>query len=203
MSGRGLTCAISMPSARFHGGASGRTDRRSTTGLPHITSRGDHRNAPDPPRWAYFGLRETCTFDAGQTAAGVLSAPAVQAAPAVLSAPAVPVPPNTVRLTLMHNSVYEGDRGSATGPFGFDLAWVTINGEMVDDVGPTPGIGAWEARSVSTDLLAGQEAEIPWHFGGGNKSGHGTPEGSQRPLLIKHCLTAPLANTAISYGSRA
>jgi len=100
MPGRGLTRAMSMPSARFLGGASGRTDRRSTTGLYNITSRCDERNAPEPPGWAYFGLRETRTFDAGQTAAGVRTPPAVQAVPAV------EVPPNTVRFTLTYDSVH-------------------------------------------------------------------------------------------------
>jgi len=69
---------MSMRSARFLGGESGRTDRRSTTGLSQITSHSDKRDAPHPPGSAYFGHGETCAFDAGQSVASLKTPPPTQ-----------------------------------------------------------------------------------------------------------------------------
>jgi len=94
MPGRGLACAASTPRATSLAGPLGRREPRSRTGHHLITSVCNRPGGTYPPGWAYFGLRETCTFDAGQTAAGILSASPVQ------------VPPNAIRVRLTNDSVH-------------------------------------------------------------------------------------------------
>jgi len=121
----------------------------SATGLWHVTDQCPSGIPCNPAPWAYFGLA-ACNFDTGSVASGVLSAPPVALPPSLTSA----------RLTYCSN--YDGDRGPA--PDGFDAAWVTVNGQIVDDVGATVTGGFWETRTVDLTAFAGQTVVIAWHF---------------------------------------
>lgn len=124
----------------------------STTGLWHVTDQCPVDVPVDPAHWAYFGLDETCNFETGEAVWGELAAPAVL------------IPATADRVELIYGSVYDGDRGSASGPSGFDLAWVDAGGSVLDDVGPTAALGDWETRRVDLTAYIGQTVSLSWRF---------------------------------------
>ncbi len=124
----------------------------SADGLWHVSAACVQPFAPDPPYWAYFGRDDACDFDTGAIVSGSLASGAVQ------------IPANATSAVLTYASFYEGDRGFASIPFGFDLAWVEVDGALVDDVGPTPGYGAWEIREVDLAAFVGAAVTLSWRF---------------------------------------
>ncbi|NOX60312.1 MAG: hypothetical protein GXP29_15840 [Planctomycetes bacterium] len=122
----------------------------SASGLWHTTSACDQGGGCAATGWAYFGVDGTCTFDTGGIEGGVLSAGSREISVTVNSA------------LLTYCSFYDGDRGVA--PDGFDSAWVTVNGAIVDDVGPSAPIGVWETRVVDLQAYIGESITIEWNF---------------------------------------
>jgi hypothetical protein len=120
--------------------------------LWHVSDQCVQPGAPDPTRWAYFGLDGSCHFNTGGAVAGAMVAPSFN------------IPANAVSASLSYASIYDGDRGSAAIPQGFDRAWVQVNGQVVDDVGPTPALGVWEDRQIDLSPFIGQTVAISWNF---------------------------------------
>ena len=107
----------------------------SVTGLWTVTDSCAQEPACEGGNWAYFGLPaggNACTFNTGAAESGVLTAATI----------ALPATAN--RITLSYCSVYDGQAGNA--PDGDDAAWVTVNGELIDDVSGTVITGGWETR---------------------------------------------------------
>ncbi|MCK4342413.1 MAG: RHS repeat protein [Phycisphaerae bacterium] len=123
----------------------------TATGLWHVTDQCEIDGGCDPVQWAYFGQGSNCTFDTGGQAAGSLTAPEIE----------IPTEATSARLT--YCSVYDGERGTA--PSGYDSAWVSVNGTLVDDVGSTTSaVGAWEQRTVDLSAYIGQTITLSWEF---------------------------------------
>ncbi|HNO77260.1 MAG TPA: choice-of-anchor Q domain-containing protein [Phycisphaerae bacterium] len=122
----------------------------SATGLWHVTSNCDQGGGCDALGWAYFGEDVSCSFETGAIESGVLSVEAGS------------IPQSVNAAYLEYCSLYDGDRGAA--PSGFDAAWVTVNGAIVDDVGPVGAVGVWETRTVDLADYAGQAVTLEWHF---------------------------------------
>ncbi|MEZ6082502.1 MAG: hypothetical protein R3E58_00755 [Phycisphaerae bacterium] len=122
----------------------------SATGLWHVTSNCDQGGGCDALGWAYFGEDVSCSFETGAIESGVLSVEAGS------------IPQSVNAAYLEYCSLYDGDRGAA--PSGFDAAWVTVNGAIVDDVGPVGSVGVWETRTVDLADYAGQAVTLEWHF---------------------------------------
>ena len=122
----------------------------SATGLWHVTSTCVSGVQCDPPPWAYFGIDGACNFETGSAVSGVLTAPALT------------LPNSVTTARLRYCSNYDGDRGSA--PNGFDAAWVSVNGFIVDDVGASVTQSFWETRTIDISEFAGQTVTIAWHF---------------------------------------
>jgi len=123
----------------------------SATGLWHVTNQCEIDGGCDPVQWAYFGQDSNCTFDTGSQTAGSLTAPAIE----------IPADATSARLT--YCSAYDGERGTA--PSGFDSAWVSVNGTLVDDIGSTTStVGAWEQRTVDLSAYIGQTITLAWEF---------------------------------------
>ena len=122
----------------------------TATGLWHATAACVIEGACDPTSWAYFGQDGACDFDTGSAVAGVLTAPAMD------------IPAGVPSALLTYCSVYDGEYGAA--PNGLDAAWVTVNGQVVDDVGDSAPLGEWETRTVDLTAYAGQSVTLAWHF---------------------------------------
>jgi len=123
------------------------------SGLWHVTDECITTNACDPPHWAYFGQDGNCTFDTGAQVQGELTAAAVL------------IPDYATGATLTYCSIYDGERGSAGDPpWGFDRAWVTANGTLVDDVGPSTLLNEWVERTVDLGDFVGESVVLAWHF---------------------------------------
>jgi hypothetical protein len=125
----------------------------TATGLWHATTACAGPNACDPVQWAYFGNDATCDFELFARVQGELTATTV----------AIPADALAARLT--YCSRYDGERGSAAfPPFGFDRAWVSVNGVLVDDVGVSSLLDRWTDREVDLSGFAGQAVTLRWHF---------------------------------------
>jgi hypothetical protein len=124
------------------------------TGLWHVTDSCEVLGTRDPAPWLYFGRSVDCTFDTGFRTSGWVIAPEVV------------VPDNALSLSLSYASAYAGERGIA--PSGFDSAWVTANGEIVDDAAAnTRLLGQWTTRKVPVgeeDAFAGESVTLAWRF---------------------------------------
>ena len=125
----------------------------AATGLWHLTGQCPRSSDCDPLFWAYYGEDATCNFDTGGTTSGSLSR--------------LPVTiPTGQTTTLMYCSSYAGESGTA--PSGWDSAWVTANGVIIDDVGAAGNHTDWEIRSVDVTAYAGQSATFAWNFDSGD-----------------------------------
>lgn len=125
----------------------------TSSGLWHVTDQCSASDPCNPPSWAYFGLDSTCDFSTGAGVEGVLSA-----------APVL-IPETASSPTLSYCSIYNGERGSAAfPPSGFDRAWVSVNGALVDDVGSSSLLGVWMTRTVDLSAFVGQTVVVRWHF---------------------------------------
>ena len=123
----------------------------AASGLWHTTNLCPVPTACNPVQWAYFGQDIGCDFDTAAQATGVLTATNVA------------IPADATTATLSYCSAYDGERGAA--PTGFDAAWITANGQIVDDVGfTTTLLGQWEPRNVDLSAFAGQTVTLAWHF---------------------------------------
>ncbi len=126
----------------------------SATGLWHVTANCDQGGGCDAPGWAYFGEDASCSFDTGAVESGILSLDAVT------------IPASANAAYVEYCSLYDGDRGAA--PDGFDAAWLSVNGAIVDDVGPVGAVGVWETRVVDLLEYAGQGVMLEWNFDSGD-----------------------------------
>jgi hypothetical protein len=100
---------------------------------------------------AYYGDTTGCNFDVGDTS-GVLLGSAI-------SIPAVAGP-----VSLRYCSLYDGEGGIPGTALGYDLAWVEVNGTIVDSVSNTAPLGVWQDRSVDLTPYAGTSVTIAYHF---------------------------------------
>ncbi len=149
------SCQLSHPvllmAEDFNAGLPGDWTR---AGLWHATEACPVPGPTDPAPWLYFGRSVDCTFDTGFRTSGWLIAPEI------------PVPLDTLSLSLRYASAYAGERGIA--PSGFDAAWVTANGEIIDDAGAnTRLLGQWTTRQVAVgedDAFAGEAVTLVWRF---------------------------------------
>jgi len=100
---------------------------------------------------AYYGDTTGCDFDVGLTAGTLLGSP--------VSIPAVAGP-----VSLRYCSLYDGEGGVPGSPSNYDLAWVEVNGTMVDSVSNTAPPGVWQDRSVDLTPYAGTSVTVSYHF---------------------------------------
>jgi hypothetical protein len=121
----------------------------SATGLWHVTDQCPRDDSCSPTHWAYYGQDGTCNFDVGLTT-GVLTAPPFRLPPIV----------DIDTVTLTYCSTYGGEGGPPTG---YDAAWVTANGIVVDDAG-SAGEQGWQTRTVDLTLFFGEVVTLEWHF---------------------------------------
>jgi hypothetical protein len=119
------------------------------TGLWHITAECPRGNTCDQTHWAYYGQDSTCDFNVGTTA-GVLTAPPIQ------------LPTGAGSIILSYCSAYGGEGGSS--PVGYDAAWVTVNGELVDDASGAGEQLTWQTRTADLTEFAGGTIVLEWHF---------------------------------------
>jgi len=126
----------------------------TTTGLWHVTSNCQQGEACDGGQWAYYGQDSTCNYNVGYSTG-------------VLTAPQVSIPANAVSAKLVYCSYYYGESGDSNES-GHDWAWVTANGEELDDVSRSNGVlgtwGEWETRTVDLASYIGQTLDLAWHF---------------------------------------
>jgi hypothetical protein len=82
----------------------------------------------------------------------------------VLTAPPLSLPTlaEVDCITLTYCSAYGGEGGSA--PQGYDAAWVTVNGHVVDDASGDGEQLAWQTRTAYLTDFAGQTVVVQWHF---------------------------------------
>jgi len=120
----------------------------TTSGLWHVTDQCPRPNTCDATRWAYYGRDGSCNFDAGTTQG------ALTAAPITL--------PTSNLITLTYCSAYGGESGGA--PSGYDAAWLTVNGDLIDDVGGDGPQYSWETRTVDLTAYAGETVVLAWRF---------------------------------------
>ena len=126
----------------------------SATGLWHVTDQCTAINACGPDMWAYFGQDDTCNFDTGSPETGTLTAPTIS----------LPAQASSAALSFCYR--YDGERGSVGEPRDFDLAWVTINGELLFDIGGYGplALDAWTVETLDLTPYLGQTVTIEWHF---------------------------------------
>jgi len=120
----------------------------SAGGLWHVTDQCSRENTCESAPWAYYGLDDTCNFNAGTTAGILVAAPFYLAGPG-------PV-------TLSYCSAYGGEGGSS--PAGFDAACFAVNGVIVDDVSAAGQHLTWETRSVDLTPFVDQSVTLLWYF---------------------------------------
>ena len=120
----------------------------TTSGLWHITDQCPRPNTCNATQWAYYGGDGSCDFNAGNTQG------ALTAAPITLPASAL--------ITLTYCSAYGGEAGGA--PSGYDAAWLTVNGDLIDDISGDGQQLAWETRTVNLAAYAGETIVLAWRF---------------------------------------
>ncbi|MCK4660121.1 MAG: hypothetical protein KAV82_11420 [Phycisphaerae bacterium] len=120
----------------------------SATGLWHVSDFCPQPNIHDATHWAYYGQDSSCDFDAGITF-GTLTAPPIDV-------------PSVGPTVLIYCSAYAGESG------GWDAAWVSANGVVVDQVSRDGARATWETRTVDLTACAGQAVVLQWHFDSGD-----------------------------------
>jgi agmatine deiminase len=114
-------------------------------GLWHATS-ACAPTACEGSSFMYFGLESTCTYDTGAQAVGSLTYGSL----------ALPNVPAGGSITLMYCSRFETEN-----ELGYDLAFVTVNGQQVDVPSETT---AWQMHSVDLTSWAGQTVSLGFTF---------------------------------------
>ncbi len=126
----------------------------SKNGLWHSTDACPQSDPCSPTHWAYFGQDGSCDFDTDSVVTGVLSSPEIS------------IPGTASGASLSFCSVYNGEGGTSTN--GLDAAWVSVNGELVDDISAISPIGVWETRKIDLGSYTGETVTIAWHFDSGD-----------------------------------
>jgi len=123
----------------------------SASGLWHTTLLCSTVGACNTGDAAYFGIDTSCTFSNSLAVAGDLFSSVIE------------IPARAYPASLVYCSNYAGEGGSEVLLDGYDRAWVTVNGVIVDDVSIDVAIG-WEERVVDLSAFAGEEIEVGFHF---------------------------------------
>ena len=120
-------------------------------GLWHSTNACGESGECAQSQWAYFGFDGQCDFDNGSSVSGTITSPVIR------------TKPSERILRLKYCSAYAGEAGVA-GSGGWDWAYVTVNGVIVDNPSRNGSIDGWETRTVDLSDFAGLDITLAWHF---------------------------------------